>query len=658
MIMTLRSRLRGNAFRIGMGILLIIIAIMWLAPQMPSVARGLADEWIIDINGSKISFYDFRRKYIVADQQLQMIRRQYGPYADYLLQSQGMPTDPQVIALNDVTAEELLNQAAKALHIDVSPAYISQKLSDKRFVSNSPIGHILPPDLIGANGAIDKTMLRMYLQRLNMTGQQFEEYIEKALERFVTTELIGISIHIPEFQMKNAYQHRFAKKKFSVLQWTLDNMVAQEKKTPLSEDQLQQFYTEQTARHKRYWVPEKRSGFTWECSADSYGIVITDEEAQKYYDHSKTSFIEKPIQVTARRIVINVESDAVEQERYQLIKKIEQELKENVDLFAQLAQKHSDDKDTASSGGLMKPFAKGEHDQQFERIAFLLPKDGAISNIFKSDKGFEIIQRVSKSAPQYIPFAVAKGDIKKRLQTDMFKKKFTADVVLLSKKPTPEKLEVFLQKHGMHKKHEIPLSEQSNNAQVKALFELKEGEVSSVVDQNTGFLVQLNAVQKPYLPALNDIRDVVVHDMYVEQAIKKQQEQVTLVRKKAATVPLDDLKKEYNLTLKQTSMVSLSNEKEAEKLNDFGVPVPYFAALEIVGGMLEYADDQHAYLIRLDEIQGIDEAAFKEQEASLKGDLSKEEMRRYVEGFVASLHRNATINRNESIIAKLKDHAS
>ena len=658
MITTIRSKLQGLGFRIAMGILLLFIAIVWVMPPIPKIAQQFTSDWIMDINGKKILTQDFLRKYRLAEQQLQMIKQQYGPNADYFLQSQGIPTDPQEIAFNELTAEELLNQVACGIPINISSEYIQQKLKDRMFIQGSGLSQLLPVDLIGQDGTIDPTLLRYYLQKVNLSVAQFEELLEQALERFMVAELVGLATYVPTFQVKDFFKQRYAHKKYSILIWSLDRMIEKEKQTPVTDEELQQFYSEQTAQHKRYWVPEKRAGFSWIFKPEAYGITISDEEVQRHYDRNKSSFVERPVQVQVRRILFKIDDETGEQARYQVAQRVEQELKQDPTQFEGLAKEYSDDKATASRGGLMDPFSKGDHHKQFEQSAFLLKKDGDVSNIFKSNDGFEIIQRVNKKPVVYKPLASAAHDIKQKLLAEAFKRQLTADIGRLSRKPSKEQLETFVKQHNAVKKEAISPMADEGSAIARALFTLKLDEVTSVSDQDQGLLVQLTETQKKYLPALDQIKSEVANDFYAARALKAQQEQIEQARKQAGTESFEHIKQQYDLNLKHTGLVDLVDDKAVEKLKDTGIPAGYFAALEKVGGMLEYQDGTHGYLIRLDEQEPLDDQVYLEKESAIKADLYREEIRRYVEGFVASLHRNATIDLNESIIAKLKDRAS
>jgi peptidyl-prolyl cis-trans isomerase SurA len=68
------------------------------------------------------------------------------------------------------------------------------------------------------------------------------------------------------------------------------------------------------------------------------------------------------------------------------------------DDFAKLATSFSNDVISAAANGQMQEFGIGDYEPQFEKIAYSLPKDGAISQPFETAYGYHIIKRNSRSA--------------------------------------------------------------------------------------------------------------------------------------------------------------------------------------------------------------------------------------------------------------------
>ena len=103
--------------------------------------------------------------------------------------------------------------------------------------------------------------------------------------------------------------------------------------------------------------------------------------------------------------------------------------------FASLAKEYSDDPGSASNGGDLGYFGKGQMVQPFEEAAFSL-KPGEISGIVESDYGYHIIKVFDKIDEQQ-PLSEVKDTIK----TTLLNEKYTQNIDKLKKEAKVEKNE-------------------------------------------------------------------------------------------------------------------------------------------------------------------------------------------------------------------------
>jgi peptidyl-prolyl cis-trans isomerase SurA len=89
---------------------------------------------------------------------------------------------------------------------------------------------------------------------------------------------------------------------------------------------------------------------------------------------------------------------------------------ENGATFEDVAMANSDDKLSASKGGLMDAFGAGSMVPVFENQAYALELDGDMSKPFQSNIGFHIIKRVSRTPVQ--PLEEIKEELKRKIQQD------------------------------------------------------------------------------------------------------------------------------------------------------------------------------------------------------------------------------------------------
>ncbi len=642
MITVIRDYFKG-----GKVILWVIIA-AFVVGLMPLAFRSMTSTspWALRINGKEIEYREFQVEQERQREKLIAFRQQFGEYADMYLSMMG--ANPQALAIQSLTRQELINQFADQLGIQVSPDYIAQKMGDSQFVMRE-LGEIVPPQVVDSLTGINQEMLSRYLQHRGLSTDLFEREIERKLTDRLMTNLILSTLYVPRFDVKQRYQAEQAKKSFSILMISLKDLLEKEQAQAVSPEDLEKFYSDQNKQAQQYWVPEKRSGSMWSFDPESYGIKVSDEQAENYYEKNKIQqFIDKPAMVQVRRILIvtlNGKNRMIAQEEASCLK---DEIMQDPSQFAAIATRSSDDKETAKSGGLLEPFSRGSHEQAFDRAAFLLPEDGAVSEIIETKDGLEILQRVKKTPQQFKSLSTVKGDIEKTLRKQKFKSQFTADMrellekqesldgLIAQKGGKPEQLESVMAKDSMASEH---------------LFKLKTGEKSFFVDDTTGTAVQLNAIHERYLPSLESIKKTVTNDYHRYKAKKSLQGKLAEAKKLVATTSLEELQKQFEgAQFIQTGKLEPDHEDAHESLKKKGIPVTKMLQMEKVGAILTDSDSETGFVVIVDEIEPFNQQQFNEKEGEISRALQQERTQQYLEGFVASLHRNAKIETNESII--------
>ncbi len=91
------------------------------------------------------------------------------------------------------------------------------------------------------------------------------------------------------------------------------------------------------------------------------------------------------------------------------------QLKKGAD-FTGLVKKHSQDKFSVNSDGVIAPFKTGQMVLEFENAAFNLKKAGDISEPIKTNYGYHIIKLISKSGVK--PFDTLKQELAKKIEQD------------------------------------------------------------------------------------------------------------------------------------------------------------------------------------------------------------------------------------------------
>lgn len=137
-------------------------------------------------------------------------------------------------------------------------------------------------------------------------------------------------------------------------------------------------------------------------------LSSTQQEIDKYYqDH--ISEYEKPQEVTAQHILLPTKEEA---------EKVYARVKAGED-FAKLAKEVSKDPISASRGGEIGPFKKGDLVPEFEKAVFPL-KVNEVSSIVQTQFGFHIIKKIKEKALPKEDEETSKAEIKKMMEKIKF----------------------------------------------------------------------------------------------------------------------------------------------------------------------------------------------------------------------------------------------
>jgi len=536
-------------FSVGFGYT--IVSILSSKPRQKAAAT---------VNGRSISLGRFLTKAQSEERRIRQIKAQYGNFADVLLASLGMSTDPRKVAIDQLIKDELLDQLGRKLDIHVDEELLQQSLYDKMFLYKE-VSQVIPPELIDwQKGTIKFGQLKTYLSNIGLTIEDFFSQIEALLKRSLVASLISGSVHIPTFLVKDRYLRDYAGRSFSVLTFDFNDYLEQEKKREVAPEKLKGFFNSQNSLAKRYWVPEKRIGRVWEFDHESYGVVVHQDELKMYYDdYKRKKYVDSKAKMKVRRLLISKDHDGAQQKA----KQVQAELVAKPELFEKKVKELSDDKESASKGGLLPEFTRGTHNVAFDKAAFLLKKDGDVSNVISTDDGFEIIQRVARIPETYKSFDSVKTEIKKRLIQKKFKDLFYKDMkkALNPYNPNEAVREALLKK--AKKTTETSPLQKSENRQAKTIFRTKKGEFGFYTDADKGFVVQTIKIEKRNLPKLESIKDTVLGDFYEDRARKKMKRDLENATQEAQKFPgaFEQVKQKHNAKLRKTGIIKISDSE-------------------------------------------------------------------------------------------------
>jgi hypothetical protein len=229
-----------------------------------------------------------------------------------------------------------------------------------------------------------------------------------------------------------------------------------------------------------------------------------------------------------------------------------------------------------------------------------------------------------------------------------FKKSFAKDLATLIKKDMSLVDSFILDKAG---KKEVITDVAKNDTRLsQEAFRLADNEYGFYINNDKGYLVLLTQVKGRYLPDCESIKDVVKNDLYEDRAEKNLVATMNAIKDGVQGEDLAVITNKYGLKWQKTGFVLPSDYQKVQKLEKEGLPMNEVISWEKVGSLITTTFDKGGVVIKLDEIKNYDLndfIAFKDEVTNKSEGVSK---RLFIESFVASLYRNATIETNESII--------
>jgi len=649
MISVIRKKLVETQFyKIIFWVVIISMLGLWTLPgKLDKRSGGPNAEWAT-INGRTIYETDFARKVIDFEQRLQMMRAEYGQYADQFMAAMGITANPQALASESLIREALLDGVARDLRLELHPDYVTQSMSNIGSVYRE-LSDLIPVSAIDIrNGSIRVEPLRLHLRNFKLSLADFDTKLEQALKRKITDNLIANAAYIPKFELEAEYSMRHLPKTFSVMTIPKSEIYAEVKKEEITDKDVEAFFDRKNKANQAYWVPEKRTVQVWKITPEAYGISVSDAEVTRYYEENKErSFVTEQPKVQVRSILFKAATPAELASAREKASQVREQLMKNPGDFAARAKELSADTETASNGGLLKPFTKGDEkiDRAMERAAFTLKDKDNISEPVQVKDGIVLLQLVEKKPKVFKTLSEVRKEIIAALTTQKFSKSFVQDMKEIYKNKNDAKL-----KEIIASKATVPvvkeLTTNDGSALARTAFTLPANDYAFYVENKEGYVVQVTKIQERNLPALDSVRAQVKNDLIDERVASLLRSRVMQARQEAQKHPLAEIAQNYKATVKKVGPVDLDNAEQIKGLRTSGIPIDRMLQIEKIGMTEVGMDDANGYVIRLDELAPFKEDAFEGKRQSLSEKIGQARMMLVTQGFVASLHRNATIKLN------------
>lgn len=586
---------------------------------VPEFLKRMTSDGIITVNDISITAEQFQAEVSTQQRKISYLFGQYGKNAKLLLEYSGMSSNPVELAYQVIVRQALIDSVAQKYNIIVDNDLL-----------NSELVNLLPQGSISEDG------------RLNLPLELVEE-IRRNLKNDIVGKMVldfvKASAYAPEFAIKSSFIEKYSKHNYSILAFSFDDYLKAEKDKKVSDSELAAYYNKNKAK---YFQEEKRGGKVWNFDADKYGIVIKDEEVKSYYEKNKPKYKDKSAEVKVARILVKHSADAKDKANT-----IHAQILQDPSKFAEIAKQDSDDADSASKGGALDYFKRGTKDQAFESTAFALTKLDPISEVIKTEDGYEILKFVDKKNATFKALKDVESEIKSELQKERFKKLFPVNARKAMSSSSKDSDLAKLKEKGRSgiTYSKMPKGETKD---IKKLFSLKAvGDVDFILDGDRGILVQLDEINPATTPNLKDIKDKVQGDYYKEKALDRLKSDVEKAKSEATSTPFGKLKERYKASERDIKDISGENRTVLNTLAGQGIPAYKMVSLQVPGALMTDVTEKGGYLIKLNNIDKFDQKLFDEKKAEIKKELQGMQAQVLPEAFIASLKKDAKININD-----------
>jgi peptidyl-prolyl cis-trans isomerase D len=298
-------------------------------------------------------------------------------------------------AINNMIDEELLLQAATRQGIVISPEEVALAITrDPQFQENGVF--------IGAE------RYRNLFKTARVSVGRFESEVRRRLLVQKYRGLVGDGVSVTDSEIEQEFLRRNQK---TSVDWILVD-TGHITVAPPDDAAAEAYYA---AHRDRYMRGAGRTGsfVLVDAGALAASMNVDEAEVRAAYDRDLATRYTEREQRRASHILIKVPADASEADSAKVEAKARDLLrraKAGGD-FADLARRYSEDS-SASAGGDLSFFGRGQMVKEFEDAAFSLPV-GATSDLVKTTYGYHIIKVTDTRAARVQTFDEVKEDIRK-----------------------------------------------------------------------------------------------------------------------------------------------------------------------------------------------------------------------------------------------------
>lgn len=505
---------------------LIFVFVLWGASGY--LAGSSEGDVVAEINGSKITQNDVQLTYERLVQQQQMAQLMAGIQTP-MINEQAIRNQ----AIQQLVLEKVLTKAAKSEGFSISRQQVDNLLS------NMPQFQV--------DGQFSPEQYERLIRQLNFTPNGFRQVVQNEMLITQAESTIVDSVFLLPYELQNTIALVNQTRDIDYAVFKASDFYGQ---LSLTDEDIQGYYN---THQSEFMMPETVNIAYILMDKSQQGkklkstLSYTEQDIKDFYDTHISQFT-VPERRSAQHILIAVQPNATTQD-LQAAKEKAQDLTDQIKAgasFAQLAEKYSQDPGSASKGGDLGFFSRGEMVPAFEEAVFT-SKVGDIAGPIQTEFGYHIIQVNAIQAAEVTPFEDVKDQLVQEWYSDHLDEQFESDLAELDRMAfvEPESLETLGESFDL-KVQTMTLSK--DPAANKDL-----GQNPAVVQTAFSDDVLLDRQNSGLLRLSNNQAMVFKVVEHTEPKLK----------------PLDDVKAELKETLMQRQGLLLVREKAREVIEQF-----------------------------------------------------------------------------------------
>jgi peptidyl-prolyl cis-trans isomerase D len=530
-----------------------------------------------------------------------------------MLKAMGLPRQ----VLDSMITEKVVDVIAKRLGIDVTPDEVREAVETHPYLQDQ-------------GKFIGLERYKAILASNNIAVSDFEEDLRNAQLVKKVREIITDSMSVSDQEVRNEFARTNQQTIAEYVLLKKDDFIKNVKPT---EAELRAYFD----GHKdAYRIKEKRRAQYLLVPLPKTLPGVTNDEILAEWNQTSH---EETVQVA--HILFKVDNPAQEAEVKAKAEAVLKRVKAGEN-FAELAKKYSDDTGSASQGGLLSPFQRGQMVKEFEDAAFSL-KPGETSGLVRTQYGFHIIKVLRHEIPTLESSKPALVyAIQKRKAQEMAKQKAEQlsglaikqkDLNLLAKESGGD---VEVKETGLFTKEDDLTSMGVSQALRDEIFELKEiNSIGKPVEVPAGYAIpKLVEVQMPKPGEFADSRSKVEKDYVDFKTNELMRDSAKKLSEEAIKMSsLEKAAKGMSLVVKTSQPFNISGTPSPEiGANSSFTQAAFDLAPGQVSAPLPLLDN--LVVMQIKSRSPFDEAAFQKQEVDIREKLLEANRDPYFQDYV------------------------